>query len=306
MNTIQEAKLKMYRATENYCNENTAIISKIAAFQTAFNDFKAKVAAITELARQDDVPLTGITIDKNVIRQKLCELAASLASVIYAYASTVGNNQLKLEMDFAYSDLMKMRDDALPARCQNLLETGAANLAALADYGVTGEMLADLQSAIDEYAAANPKPRTAISERKTVTANLVLLFDEADAILKDRMDKLVRLFKQGNPGFVKTYESIRRIVQMPTITTQLRGIVTSRADGTFVKNAQITATNTTATFNYPPVTVAANADGEYLFKPLLNGTYKITVTAAGFNDFEAEDVKVKLGEITTLDIKLEK
>lgn len=53
MNAKQEAKLNMYRATENYCNENTTIISTNVAFMTAFTEFKAKIVVITTTLQQE-------------------------------------------------------------------------------------------------------------------------------------------------------------------------------------------------------------------------------------------------------------
>ncbi len=120
MNAIQEAKLKMYRATESYCDENTAIVASNVAFETAFTSFKTNIAAIISTAQADGVPLTGITIDKNKSKQKLCDMTAETAGVIYAYAVTVGDNTLKMEVDFPVSDLTRMREDSLAARCQNV------------------------------------------------------------------------------------------------------------------------------------------------------------------------------------------
>ena len=54
MNANQEAKLKMYRATESYCDEHTGIITTNTAFETAFSNFKLKIAAIISTAQADD------------------------------------------------------------------------------------------------------------------------------------------------------------------------------------------------------------------------------------------------------------
>jgi len=46
--------------------------------------------------------------------------------------------------------------------------------------------------------------------------------------------------------------------------------------------------------------------GEAHFKPTLHGINTVTVTATGYNNFEADNVDVKLGEINTLDVELVK
>jgi hypothetical protein len=181
------------------------------------------------------------------------------------------------------------------------------NLAALADYGITQAALDSLQTAINTYSADTPKTRTAISQRKTTTANLAALFDETDRLLKDRMDKLVQTFKAANPDFVQTYEATRRIVKPPTTATQLKGTITDKTNGSPVKNATVTATpNATDPpngDNNAPISTQSDASGDYSFKPLAHGNYTLTVTATGFNNFEASGVDVKLGEINTLDVE---
>jgi hypothetical protein len=310
MNALQEAKLKMYRTTESYCNDNTAIIASNVAFQAAFNNFKTNIAAIISTAQADDVPLTGITMDKNKSKQKLCRMTAETAGVIFAYAATVGDNTLKMEVDLTVSDLTRMREDSLAARCQNIHDAGVENLAALGDYGITQDALNSLQTAIDTYSADTPKTRTAISQRKTTTANLAALFDETDTLLKDRLDRLVQIFKAAHPEFVQAYEVTRRVVKPPTTVTQLKGIVTDKTTGAPVKNATVTATPAPPeppAINDPiPLTALSDAAGEYSFKPLPHDTYTVTVTALGFNNFEADNVDVKLGEINSLDVELVK
>jgi len=218
MNAKQSAKLNMYRAAEKHVDDNASIIAANPAFQTAFNKFKPNITAVAGTAQQKSAALTGIAADKSNSKQTLCRLAADIAGVIYAYTAANANNTLKDEMNLSVSKLQRTRDEELAPRCQNIHDKGTANLAALADFGITAAILANLQTAINNYSAETPKPRTALSGRKTANANLAALFKETDAILKDQLDKLVELFRAANPDFVQTYESTRIIVDPPTKT----------------------------------------------------------------------------------------
>ena len=216
INAKQTAKLDMYRATEKHINDNAAIVASNAAFQTALNKFKSNIAAITETAQQKSGALTGITTDKNNLKQTLCTLAANIAGVVFAYASANSNNTLKAEMNLPVTTLMRTRDNALAPRCQNIHDKAVANRVALEDFGITASMLSDLQTAINSYSSETMKPRAAISGRKTINTNLNALFKENDRILNDQLDKLIELFRPENPDFVQTYESTRIIVDPPT------------------------------------------------------------------------------------------
>lgn len=218
MNAKQEAKFNMFRATEMHVDDNAAIVAANVAFTAAFNQFKTTNVAISGTAQQKSGSLLGIAVDKTNYKQTLCTKTAAVAGYIYAYAAANKNNTLKSEMNLSITTLMRTRDEELAPRCQNVHDKGAVNIAALKDYGVTAALLADLQTAITDYSASTPRPRAAVSSRKTATVNLAALFKENDAILNEQMDKLIEQFRADHPNFVKTYFSNREIIDAPTKT----------------------------------------------------------------------------------------
>jgi hypothetical protein len=289
----------MYRATEMHCDENAAIIAAIPAFVAAFNEFKSKIVAISETEQLKVVVIKGIATDKSTAKQALAETALDIANAVYAFAATNSNETLKQEMKFTLSKLAKTRDEEHVPQTQNIHDRGSELINDLKDYGITTAILTELQTAISNYSAVTPKPRTAVSNRKTITANLSRLFKEADAILHDKMDKLIGIFKKNNPDFAATYEATRIIIDSQTTTTQLKGIITDKINKTPVKGASITITELDKTIKSTPT-------GKYSFKPLANGKYTLRVAATGFKDLEIDEVEVKLGIINSLNIELEK
>jgi hypothetical protein len=287
----------MYQTVETHGDDNAAITASIPAFQAAFNEFKAKIAEIIAADRQQSTVLTGIAADKAQLKQALCRQASGIAGAIFAFASVTSNNELKQQMNVTFSKLLKMSDNKLTARCQNIHDAGAANSDALADYGIKPAKLTALQAAVDEYSTAAPKTRTARVQRKTITGNLPELFKETDAILIDRMDPLIGLLKETNPDFAATYENARKIDYPNTTTTQLKGVVSNQADGTPIKDATVTIVETAQTMK-------TDSAGEYSFKPLHSGEYTLRVKATGFQDFEADEIDVKLGAVNHLDVEL--
>jgi hypothetical protein len=298
MNARQDSKLKMYRAVEKHCENNSSVTVLTPAFQTALENFKAKIAAINNTAQQKDVVLKGVAADKSHCKQTLCQQAAEVAGIISAFASVTSNNTLKQEVNFSATALLQTRDDQLAARCQNIHAKGLENLTALADYGITVPTLENLQTAINDYIAEAPKPRTAVSERKTHTNNLAALFAEADDILKNQMDKLVVTFKAAHPDFVKSYESNRLIISFGSTVTQLKGTVTNQADGKPIRDALVTIVEAS-------VRVRTNSAGEYIFKPAPSGKFTIRVTAEGFQTLTMDEVEIKMGAANGVDVALQ-
>ena len=85
-----------------------------------------------------------------------------------------------------------------------------------------------------------------------------------------------------------------------TFRGAINGTVTDPSAGV-VPNAQVKATETATGIEHATVTTT---DGQFSFQDLPLGTYKITVTAAGFPAMTVDHVEVTAGSIYTLPVKL--
>ena len=305
MNANQESKLTMYRATEKHCDDNPAIVGSIAAFQTSLANFKLKIAAIISTEQLVSAPIAGVSVDKYVSKQALRDLTADIASLIYAFASVTGNNTLREQVNFRSSTLAKERDDQLSPICQNIHDLGVANLDNLKDYGLTSAAITTLQTAINTFSSATPRPRTAQTERKIQRASFVDTFRETDNILKQQMDRMVIAFKPANPDFVKAYFSNRAIIDPASIATKIVGLVTGAADEKPIKDAAVTATGTSGQATGTVKTTTTTRLGNYTLKPLPPGDYTIKFEAPGFQTFTETQFQAKLGTNNHLDAAME-
>lgn len=298
MNAKQEAKLTMYRSVEQYLDTNSDIISTIAALITAFAAFKAIIANIIGTMQLTDTSLAGIAVDKGNSRRGLCQMAADIAALIRAYATVSGNNTLKAEVNYTVSKLMRTRDEEVVPRCRIIHDRGAENLSELKNYGVTADKLAELQHAIDSYAAKTPTTRTALSNRKTQNQKLRELFHEGDAILADQIDNLIKNFRTTHPDFHKTYEAVREIPDPSTTVTQLKGIITDKSNNQPIKGAVITIVELAKT-------AKTDSAGEYSIKPIDHGKFTVRIEKQGYESFEDDEFEIKMGDIKHLDVSLE-
>ena len=297
MTSRLESKLDMYRAIQNYCDNNMPIVSTVPAFATAFTAFKANVAAIIANAQQEEQVIKGITTDKQVGKKTLAQLGADVAAPIFAYASSINDNTLKAQVSFSFSDLLAAKDELLPVRCQNIHDAGTANLVALTPFGITAPLLASLQSTIIAYKLKVPTPRNAAADKKTVRLNQQNLFTATDLILKEQMDKTLAGFKAANPDFVNTYKANRVIIDPGKVTTELTGTITNTVDNSPVRAASILVEET-------GVTATTTPQGKYQVKPIVHGTYTLKVTHLGFQDNIQSNINVKLGQVTQFDVAL--
>jgi len=297
MNALQEAKLSMYLSTGQHLDDNSTIIAENTVFVSNFTIVKGKVADLNNKAQLSDLALTGLAAGKKNAKQNAAQKTVDTAGILYAFADSNDNQQLKAEVDYSLTDLLRMKDSLFALRCQNIHDLAFENKTALAEYGVTGATLADLQTLIDNYTATIPKPRTAQSGRKTMNAEIAQLVKDIDKIYEKQLDKLIVTFKAAHPEFVQTYFNLRKIPEPPTTTTQLKGVVTNASDETPIKDAFVTVVELGKT-------AKTKSTGAYHFKPITKGTYTVRVTKEGFEDFEIDEVQVKLGEINHLDVQM--
>ena len=292
MTSRNEAKLNMYRTVKQLCDDNATTVALNPAFLAAFNIFKAKLSTLITTVTSESQVIKGVAIDKTLSKKNLCQTTTDIAAVVYAYASAINNNTLKQSVNFAYTDLFKIKDDLLAPTCQNIYGAANTNSAALVSYGITAPMLTAFQAVITDYSTAVPKPRTAKSVKATFTKNIGIAIKDIDLLLKDQMDKLVVTFKPTKPDFLNSYKTARIIIDPNTTTTQLKGKVIDNLTKLPIKGAKIEIMTS-------PITIVfTNLLGNYAQKPLAAGTYKVSISLTGYESITIDNLSIKLGQIT--------
>lgn len=160
-----------------------------------------------------DVVTTGITDDKDAAADDAIRKAVLLAGFTKSYAAEKDDHTLFEQMDVSFSLLDKLPDEALAPRLTDLLNRVQAIGEPLAEYGVTPERLDGLETAIGKFTGLNAAPRTAIAGRMTNNQSIPALLRtmrKAFSIL----DNLLKVFKEDNADFVKTYFNARIILDL--------------------------------------------------------------------------------------------
>jgi hypothetical protein len=297
MNAKEEATVTMFRGIEQHLDVNSNIISTISALAAAVAAFKAKIADIISTEQLTSISLSGITVAKSNSKLALSQIAADIAAVIAAYAVATVNTTLEAEVNYSFYKLKRMRDEQLAPACQTIHDRAVEHQSELKDYGISAAKIAELQTAIADYAAKTPNPRTALGSRKTQTAHRRELLRQAEALLKKQIDKLIKNFRITESEFYNTYFNLREIPDAPTTFTQLTGIVTDSADAQPIKAATVEIVELAKI-------AKTNTAGKYAFKPVKHGEYTVKVTKEDYQPFEKDEIEVKMGDIKHLDVSL--
>jgi hypothetical protein len=195
-----------------YMNKNQTIWSGNVAIVETVADLDAALAQTGQKAGLQETPITGAASQKVQTRHDFEEEVLMIASQISAMAAKNNDLNLVAQAELTLPQLDKMPDDELEETGTRISGLATANLAALADYGITAVDVTNLNNLTTQFHSLKTAPRTAIAERAAQTKTLPPVVKTITSILRNRLDKQMLIFKSKNPEFYAGYLSARVIV----------------------------------------------------------------------------------------------
>jgi len=222
MNSRQTSKDATYRVIQSYCDEpdHAQALRHLPAFLREYLGFKNLLPQIRAKAQAQQIPSTGVTEDKDLIREQLADLGDRIAAGLRALADTTENRVLHAESSLTRSDLSWGRHAEAADRAENLLSLARTYQEDLRDYGVTDARLEQFNGLLQRFSDSLGLPRKIISKRRVATSTLADLFAEADARLA-RLDNIAKILELDFPQFVAGYRACRQEIHSsgPTRST---------------------------------------------------------------------------------------
>jgi hypothetical protein len=212
MNRDQFNRTGMFNTVAAYMEQNQSIWTGTKAVSDAVAELKAGIAAIDAKGGKQQSPTTGAADDKSHVREGFESKIFELSDQLSALAAVKKDANLAAQAALTRSGLAKLTDDQLEETGKRVAGLTTANMAALADYGVTAADVTALNALTTQFHSAKSAPRAAIAGRAGETATLPDLLTSTTAILRDRLDKLMTKFRTANAEFVAGYQSARVIV----------------------------------------------------------------------------------------------
>lgn len=296
MKARQESKLSMYQGVQLLCKSNLTIVSSNLAFTESLALFNSKIEEIQFYLGQQIKETTGITNDKQLVKENLCRMASDIAGIIYAFASTQKKMVLMEEVNYSYTKLFRLREDLILPTMQNIYVATEANREAIVDYGIDAEKIEAFEQAILHFKAVLPKIRIIRSEKSIYLDKISEIMAEVDALLSNRLDKLAVLFQKSNPDFYNAYKHIRKIDAPNSTSTQVKGNISTALNGKAIAEATIIFNAKTKT------NTQSDKEGNFIIKPIALGVYRVNIEAKGFKPQTIENFRVKLGKVNRLNV----
>ena len=308
MTTNQENKLNMYLAVRNFIIPNDAVVKAIPNFSACYSTLQNTITEIQSIGEAQKDVKTGFAKDKNRLKEVLITIAADNSRKLAAVAKFTKNETLMDKVRFPISELRRMTDVALKDYTEIIYAKVDANLDRLAEYEITSDTQKVFMDAIANYNASLSTPRLGIAEKSQATKKLAVLFDCADAALKE-MDFAVSTILLKNPDFINGYKTVRKLVDASAGTIALKATARDMASGDPVRGVLFSfhadgAKEISGNGN-GGITKKTADKGSFNVKTMPAGTYHVVVSKPGYKDKEAT-VSVADGERSVLVVELEK
>lgn len=308
MTTNQESKLNMYMTVRKFLIANDAVTKNLPNFAASFPILQSTIDQIYSIGEMQKSNKTGLTVEKNKLKETLKTLGADYSRKITAFAKFTNDDSLLKEAKFSDSDLVRTSDVDLKEYVQIIYDIADRNLGSLAEYGITAETQKVFMDNITAYKEALATPRFSITEKSQATKQLGVLFDSADSVLEN-IDFAVGIIKLKEPNFHNGYKTARRLVDLSSGTLALKATVKDIANGEPVKGVLFTfspdGAKATSSGGNGEITKKTAEKGSFHIKNMQSGTYRVSVRKPGYKDKEVT-VSVSDGERSELNVEIEK
>ena len=206
-----ENKLSMYQKVQFFLTHHAAETAGIPMVATLREELNEKVDGILALLSSAATDITGYAADKKTKRADLSAKILKLSTAIVAFASMNGDRILVEKYHKTLNGLGEMRENDLYVFGKTLINEVTPMLADLAPFGLQEDDLLSANSASLAYFEALNNPKTKIKERSKTFEELVISMTGTDALLQDKLDKVMAIYQATNLSLYRGYLGARSI-----------------------------------------------------------------------------------------------
>ncbi|MEZ5084331.1 MAG: carboxypeptidase regulatory-like domain-containing protein [Bacteroidales bacterium] len=301
MNDGQENKFTMYEATMAIMDEYEAIWTTVAAVSDITSKITNIITDIGNFRQIQVADTTGITIDKNAIKEDLIQATLKVINGLVAYAVVNDDNELRNRVNYTRSDLEYSRENILVDKARLIYETALPLAADLVAYLVAQEDIDAITNLLKDFEQALPEKRLAVTQSKYSTEAIRDKFREADGLLRNKLDKLILIFQPANPEFVSRYFNARIIIDLgirhTTNKTIISGLVENKATQQPLSGVNVWILD-------KGLNCTTGPNGRFSIEVPEGGTYTVKAEKTGYATYTHDPVTIQKGTEAQIEIEL--
>jgi len=216
------AFLTMSGVVETFLELNHSIFSSDVIAEASYQALLALNADVQPYINQITQDVTGAAADKQQKRDIVEEKTWFVACRIKSYATVSNNKDLSKAINFSRSVLDTCAAKTLLGHANNMHLLANTHKTALANYGITTNLLSDFQTKIDAFSLVINKPAAVWSTKREAYPALTRIYQQLQILIKNRLDMDMMVFAGTNPDFYNGYLNARVVYDTPSQTMALR------------------------------------------------------------------------------------
>jgi hypothetical protein len=212
-------------------------------------------------------------------KQPTATITSSAISAAKEYALDTANEKLDAEFTISYAALCKTPEEEFNHRIQHLFNLVKPLAPHLAVYGLTLGIVEAWNLSLTTHSASFKNPKAAMEHRKKLVSCFNLLFRNAQTFFPDFLDPLADSLKLSDPDFTKEYYVHRKRIELAEAVPSIRGTIGIQNS---IPNNFVPVSGATISIVETGVVVTSDSNGQFSFKQVKKGKYKLRAEKEGF------------------------
>lgn len=298
MNNRQIAKKNMYDKVLLFFANNESLWALFLPLVEAVTAFRNLNTGLGKLMEQQAQATKGVTSDKDAKRLKAVELTVKAARKARVWAHSKGNLVLESLFNVRTDDFIQMSATDALTKLGEIYAGLNDSVSQLGPYLITAADVADIATAIDDFAQAKAAPAETESSKKAGTEGIEDVMHLMDEELEVIDDLLISQYEADEPVLVDQYRNDRKIDTVGVHHTRIEAHITYTDGSGNAQGIQLYVVE-------PKKSAVTDIDGNLTTPNMKPGTYHVEISGA---DIEPQNmiVKVKRGETLKLILKVVK
>lgn len=213
MTTLQRAVVLTFRNTLRTFADHAARYAGISFLVGYVKRIQERLETIEALGQEQEACGTGVTAQKNRVRDLAIESVLGVAGIVAAWARDNGQEEVLNAVQFSRSSLKRMAQAVLLDRLETVHALAKKHERDLTPLGLRVESIKQLETRIEVYDVIVVAPRNAITRKKTLTELLKREIDGLQEMLNGVVDPLMLQFENTAPEFYTAYTHARKVVR---------------------------------------------------------------------------------------------
>jgi hypothetical protein len=204
-------KFNAYQGLKGILQDHKKLYEHNRVVTELVDEFMARFEEIKSMGTKSDNKTNALTEEKYKLKELMADKASALGAAGIVYAIDIKDPELASLLKPTYSRIKYAKDAEAYLFASNIESTLRSHVEHLKDYMVTLDELDDLRETLKAYDKLLQKRGSVKSGAAASKKMLADLHDKMDALLDEKLDRMIQRMKREHADFARLYFQARKI-----------------------------------------------------------------------------------------------